>query len=581
MKSNKQKNNYKEQFQQFINKRQIMSKRIIINIISIFTLFLMVNCQEDGFTFGSVASPTNLEVSYTLIGQDAENPNGDGSGKVKFTATADNAISYRFVFSDGTSASAPSGVYEKLFTKNGLNTYSVVVIASGKGGVSTNTSIEVTVLSNFEDPEAVQFLTGNSATGVKWYWAQSEKGHLGVGPNTSFTDPDFGQKNYYPEFYSAGPNEKLDTCLYNSIMTFSLDGDQIKFNLDNQGQTFFNAGHANVVGGASDQDRCYDLNTSGTKIVSLSPSESFVTTNPDSATQTTGTMMNFSDGGFMGYYVGASSYEILSITANRMVVRCVDNNNSFLAWYHIFTTTPPGGGPPPQDDFTNLKWSDEFNVDGAPDPTKWTYDIGRGNNGWGNGEEQYYTNRSSNVKIEGGNLVITAKKENFTGASYTSARIKTQGIYSFTYGKVEARIKMPIGGGTWPAVWSLGSNITTVGWPNCGEIDFMEHVGNNQNRIFGSLHYPGFSGGNSVTGSKVIANASAEFHDYKVIWNATNIRFFVDNVLYFTAANSSTLPFNSNFFLIMNVAMGGLFGGDIDPAFVESSMEVDYIRVYQ
>ncbi len=565
-----------------------MSKKIIINVLALFTLLLLVNCQVDGFSFGDIDAPTNLKVTYEIIGKDVANPNGDGSGKVKFTATADNALSYRYIFVDEPSSSPTrdisnsSGFYEKLFSIDGVVTYTVNVIASGKGGVSTNTSIQVTVLSNFKDEEAVTFLTGNSASGVKWYWAQSEAGHLGVGRNTAEEIDVNTNLNYRPTYYAAPPDGKLETCLYNSIITFSQVEGKIQFNLDNQGQTLFNKAFNDVING-SGEDNCYNYDTSGTKSVFLTPSESFVKMNPGNAngSQTRGTVMNFSDGGFMGYYVGTSSYEILSITANRMEVRCVDGRSPGLAWYHIFTTTPPGGGPPPQDDFTNLKWSDEFNVDGAPDPTKWTYDIGRGNNGWGNGEEQYYTNRSSNVKIEGGNLVITAKKENFTGASYTSARIKTQGIYSFTYGKVEARIKMPIGGGTWPAVWSLGSNITTVGWPNCGEIDFMEHVGNNQNRIFGSLHYPGFSGGNSVTGSKVIANASAEFHDYKVIWNATNIRFFVDNVLYFTAANSSTLPFNSNFFLIMNVAMGGLFGGDIDPAFVESSMEVDYIRVYQ
>lgn len=555
-------------------------KKVIINIVSIFSLLFMVGCQDDGFSFGSIDTPTNLDVKFEIIGKTATAPFGDGSGKVKFTTTADNAISYKYVFPDGTTANAPGGIFEKRFTTNGVNKYTVVVVASGKGGVTSNTSIEVEVDSKFEDKDAVTFLTGG--TSKKWYWAQTEVGHLGVGPNRPYSDPDFGKQNYYPAFYSAAANEKSATCLYNSVMTFSLVSGQLKFNLDNKGNTYFNAGHQAIVGGSgSNGDECFAFNTTGLKSVSLSPSESFVTTNPDRATQTRGTLMNFSDGGFMGYYVGATTYEILSITDNRMVVRCVDAKNSFLAWYHIFTSTAPGSGPPPPDDFTVLKFSDEFNTDGAPNPTKWVYDLGNGTSGWGNNEVQNYTNLANNVKVAGGNLVITAIKETSGGQPYSSARIKSEGKYQFTYGKIEARAKMPIGGGTWPAIWSLGANYKTVPWPACGEIDFMEHVGNQQNKIFGTIHYPGFSGGSAISGSKVIVNASTEFHIYKVIWNSATIRFYVDNVLYQTATNSATLPFNKDFFLILNVAMGGNFGGAIDAAFTQSAMEVDYIRIYQ
>jgi beta-glucanase (GH16 family) len=233
------------------------------------------------------------------------------------------------------------------------------------------------------------------------------------------------------------------------------------------------------------------------------------------------------------------------------------------------------------DDFTVLTFSDEFNTDGAPNPLVWSYDLGTGDNGWGNNEEQSYTNNSKNVKVQGGNLVITAIKESSGSKLYSSARIKTQGKYSFKYGKIEFKAKLPIGVGTWPAIWSLGSNFDRVSWPACGEIDFMEHVGKEQNKIFGSLHYPGNSGGNAVTGSKLISNVSTEFHIYKVIWNSVNIRFYVDDVLFKSAPNTSTLPFNQDFFLIMNIAMGGNFGGPIDPNFTQSSMFVDYIRVYQ
>lgn len=175
-------------------------------------------------------------------------------------------------------------------------------------------------------------------------------------------------------------------------------------------------------------------------------------------------------------------------------------------------------------------------------------------------------------------MKITAKKE---GSTYTSARLKSEDKYEFTYGKIEFRAKLPAGGGTWPAVWSLGQDYKTNSWPACGEIDFMEHVGNSQNVIHGSLHYPGNSGGNGNTGSTTITNASTEFHVYKTIWTPSSIKFYVDDKLFHSFANNNTVPFNKDFFLIMNVAMGGNFGGTIDPAFTQSTMEVDYIRVYQ
>lgn len=227
-----------------------------------------------------------------------------------------------------------------------------------------------------------------------------------------------------------------------------------------------------------------------------------------------------------------------------------------------------------------LIWSDEFNQNGAPDASKWGYDIGTGAGGWGNAELQYYTNRPENAVVRDGVLRITAIKENFSGSAYTSARLLTRGKFSFKYGKVEVRAKMPAGGGTWPAAWMLGNNIGTVGWPNCGEIDILEHKGNEPNRIFGTLHYPGRFGGNPDGSSRYITNATTEFHIYSVEWTVSSIRFFVDGQLYHTAANSSALPFNQEFFLLVNLAMGGTFGGNVDPAFTSATYEIDYIRVF-
>ena len=229
---------------------------------------------------------------------------------------------------------------------------------------------------------------------------------------------------------------------------------------------------------------------------------------------------------------------------------------------------------------TSPIWSDEFNTDGAPNSSNWGYDLGAG--GWGNNESQNYTNRADNVKVENGVLKIITKKESYQGSNYTSARLKSQGKFSIKYGKIEFRAKLPVGGGTWPALWTLGDNISTAGWPACGEIDIMEHKGNELNKIHGTLHFPGRSGGNPDT-TTVTPNTTAttEFHIYSIDWRADSIKFYIDGVLFKNFINTSSLPFNQKFFLIINCAMGGSFGGAIDPAFTQSSMEVDYIRVYQ
>jgi beta-glucanase (GH16 family) len=548
-------------------------KTIVNNILVTLSLLLVFSCQEEDNVFGDLSAPTNLTIQANIEGVSTANPNGDGSGVVNFVATATNAISYKYVFSDGTTANAPSGQLQKRFTQPGTNEYTITVTASGKGGVSTTTTLTLQVRSDFTDAEAVQFLTGGSQK--SWYWSASEPGHLGVGPNS--TD---AAQNYYPHWYQAAPWEKAgspaSSCLYENVLHFSLVGGQLKFLLDNGGSTFFNKDFNSVVGATSPDDGCYSYDTSGLKTVTLSPSESLVVGN-NIPNQTRGTMLNISDGGFMGYYIGQSSYEIMSITNNRMVVRAVMGGNPALAWYHTFTTIQPVQDP--ITDYTNLVWSDEFNTDGAPDTSKWGYDLGAG--GWGNGESQYYTNSANNVIVEGGNLKITAKAQNLSGSNYTSARLKSENKFEFKYGKVEVRAKLPVGGGTWPAIWMLGENYATNTWPACGEIDIMEHKGNEPNKIHGSLHYPGNFGGNANTNTTMITGASSQFHVYKAVWSPNSIKIYVDNVLFHTVANSGSLPFNANFFLILNVAMGGNFGGTIDPAFSQSAMEVDYVRVYQ
>ena len=233
---------------------------------------------------------------------------------------------------------------------------------------------------------------------------------------------------------------------------------------------------------------------------------------------------------------------------------------------------------------SGLVLSDEFNYTGSPDSNKWGYDIGRGDNGWGNGEFQYYTNRSSNVIVEDGFLKITAKKENYEGAEYTSARLLTEGKFDFTYGTIEVRAKLPIGKGTWPAIWMLGSNIRTVGWPACGEIDIMEHWGHNQGTVQSALHTPSSYGGTVNHGAQSLDDVSTAFHVYSLEWTSEKMIFSVDGVEHYTynpsIKNNSTWPFDAKQFIILNVAMGGSWFS-VDPNFTSSSMLVDYVRVYQ
>lgn len=554
-----------------------MYKRIFFNTLAAFSLFTLVNCQEGDLGFGDINQPANLQVEVAVQGQDDAHPNGDGSGLVTLTATADHAISYKFLFSDGSEKNQPNGVFQKRFTTPGLHTYLVTVLASGRGGVTTNTTLEVTVLFNFRDDEAVTLLTGG--TTKTWYWSASERGHLGEGLNS--TD---NTTNYYSNEYQSDPWNQYTTCLYDDELIFTKSGNDLQFEYKNYGTSLINREFLSIVGQANSHqyvDACNLFSgpeVTGVKNVTLTPSESLA--NPS---EKRGTVMNFSDGGFMGFYVGQSSYEIMSITPTRMVVRTVQEAFTpsgaphSSAWYHIFTTIKPVEDQVV--DYTNQVWADEFNTDGAPDTSKWSYDTGAG--GWGNNEAQYYTNNSANSFVSNGTLKIVAKAQSVGGSNYTSARLKSENKFEFTYGKVECRAKLPVGVGTWPAIWMLGQNYATNIWPACGEIDIMEHKGYDPNKIYGSLHYPGHFAGSSVTNTTTIANAATQFHVYKAIWTPTSIRFYVDNTLFHSFANSGSVPFNSDFFLILNVAMGGDFGGNIDPNFSEGTMEVDYIRVYQ
>ncbi len=683
---------------------------------------VLLSCDDDDIPAQGVI-PVNLTID--------SNVSADGSGLVEVTPSAENAVSFVVDFEPDADAViiAPGETASYQYTQTGETTYEITVTAYSLGGgkVSSTITVGLEVLPGI-DPDILQKLAGDGEK--RWVWAQTVGGHFGVGPTT----------NDFPEFFSATPNS-LNPCLYDDVLVFSYDdSNNFTYTLEpgSTNEVFINWTEVNrFFPEATPQqfvDECRDITDQASF-----QSEFTVIENVD-GTQT----LDIGES-FLSYWaVIPGQYQITELTEDRLVVRGISqpfNGDDPLAWYSIFTPEgETGGGDPLETAFTNLVWSDEFDTDGAPDPGSWTYDLGNGDNGWGNQELQSYTSDPSNVVVEGGNLKITARSEGTTtdgiyyydefqlvdagnttqvlvedfenaapalnnfgggfsevidnpdptgsnttatvarftkpigsevfagtsfdvsspldlsttnqisiktwsptigtvvklklensadadnqsfevdlsttvmnaweelvydfsmapdfsydrvviffdfgstgsaGAAYTSARIKSEGLQEFTYGRVAARAKLPTGGGTWPAIWMLGADYLTNPWPAAGEMDIMEHVGNQQDVVFASTHDPNNFAGNARTGSTLVEGASDEFHLYEMEWNETEIKFAVDGIVYHTVSNDTSLPFNKDFFFILNVAMGGTFGGNVDANFTESTMEIDYIRMYQ
>ncbi|MBC3847398.1 glycoside hydrolase family 16 protein [Winogradskyella echinorum] len=533
-------------------------------IYSLLTMFLVVtSCQEDDADFGEVVAPSNIQITVDIVGADANNPNGDGSGVVNFTTTATNAISYQYVY-NGSRTSAPNGEQSYNFANLGLNTYSVTVIAFGTGGASTSETIDVDVLSLYEPPaDLITMLTADSS---RTWRIKSETGsHFGLGP----------VGGGFNEWYQASAEEKAGVGMYDDRYIFNVDGTFTHITNSTNDD-----GGVNTDGTVFGREVLIDeLNgTGGPGTANGADIENYPYSDYTAqwSLSAPGGVETLSLSGiaFLGYYIGGDhTYKIEMRSANEMSVRSTDGNGEF-DWGFILTSEEGGNVV----DY-ELVWSDEFNTDGAPDAANWTYDLGAG--GWGNGEVQTYTSNAENVIVEGGVLKITAKADGSGG--YTSARIKSQGLQQFTYGKIEISAKLPSAEGTWPALWMLGSNFPTVGWPQSGEMDIMEQTGWDKGTTLGTCHW--FDNGTNANASygetTAVANASTEFHLYSIEWDETSIKISLDEVPYMTLANNPDLPFNADFFFIMNIAMGGTLGGTINPAFTEDTMEVDYIRVYQ
>ena len=239
--------------------------------------------------------------------------------------------------------------------------------------------------------------------------------------------------------------------------------------------------------------------------------------------------------------------------------------------------------------YWQLVWSDEFEQSNI-DLSKWSYDVGTGQWGWGNNEAQYYTNNSNNSYIENGKLIIKALNESYAGSNYTSSRLVTKNKGDWTYGKIVVRAKMPSGRGTWPAIWMLPTNNFYGGWPYSGEIDIMEAVGFDHGVIHGTAHcetYNWFNGQPPPGGQITFDDFNSQFHDYIIEWDENSIKWFVDDIQYHSYSNinqgSATWPFDQDFHLILNIAIGGTWGGQqgIDNSIFPVQMEVEYVRVYQ
>ncbi|TFZ64643.1 glycoside hydrolase family 16 protein [Hymenobacter sp. UV11] len=242
-------------------------------------------------------------------------------------------------------------------------------------------------------------------------------------------------------------------------------------------------------------------------------------------------------------------------------------------------------------DYTELQWADEFNGSGAIDPAKWMFDLGAG--GWGNREFETYTNSTDNVYQSGGNLVIQALQ---TSGGYTSGRVLTKNKKDFQFGRIDVRAKLPQGVGIWPAIWMLGSDIDTNNWPKCGEVDIMELRGQTPTETLTTLHYADQSGNHQQSGIDHIklpdgSSFANDFHTYSVVRSTNQVRFYLDGQLYYTftksMAGANTYPFNNNFFVVLNVAVGGDFVGNPSMAAINAAttfpkqMQVDYVRYYQ
>ena len=502
---------------------------IILSVLS------FISCSSDSDSGGSNdLIPSNVSVTGIAIGTDSNNPNGDGSGIADFIITATDATSYKVIINDEELV-LTQNTFSYTFTNVGTNDYPITVTAfNSAGSVSATDTIIVFVSIN----EGLQLVwsdefDGNGAIDTaKWSY---EIGGGGWGNNEvqAYTSDQSNVKIENGVLKITAIKENANAAMYYFDELNLLDsGDNIVSAIEN-----FDGALPTLNGfdGANAQ----------------------VIANPNmSGENTTSNVVEFiktlGSNGNAGVFWDRSSAIDLS----------VNNKLSLKTW-------SPETGVVVRLKLENSADGSEFYlVDASTSVSNaWetlTYDF--------SGAPAYTYDRLAVFFDHGNNL-----------ANYSSGRIKTQNLYDFTYGKVEVRAKLPASTGTWPAIWMLGSNFNTVSWPYCGEMDIMEQKGWDKNNVLGTFHWQD-SASDSYAGYGLETEAStstSEFHLYSLEWTPDVIYVLYDNEIYVTFANNSSLPFNADFFLILNVAMGGNLGGDIDPNFTQDTMEIDYVRVYQ
>jgi len=290
-------------------------------------------CEEDNYQLGQLITPTNVDVTYEISGVDQDNPFGDGSGVVTFAASADNNITFNYLFGDGQNNKiAPDGKVSHQFTKTGINKYNVTVVAVGTGGVSSSKTIQIEVLSTFSDDEALEFLTGGSSK--TWYWAADQPGNIGLGPNDKTYS---GGEHTFAFWFSSNPWHPDKLCMYDAEFVFTITNNGLTFE-QTVGSAYIPGDYAAKIGVEGNTCHGEDVVPSlyGVKNVSFSPSASIATIDGGYR----GTTMNFSDGGFMCWYVGVSTHEIIQVTENLLKIR-IEEKGTANAWYCTFTTTKP------------------------------------------------------------------------------------------------------------------------------------------------------------------------------------------------------------------------------------------------
>jgi hypothetical protein len=532
---------------------------IFTNLFFIFTL--IISCSSGGEEPNggsgpvdppSEIIPTNLSVNITIEGSSSENPNGDGSGLVKFSASATNAVSYSYRFGTGDSKTA-TGPVEFTYTDIGTKTYNVKVFAysSTNNFISIDKAVTVYVKPASEQT-LLELLAGSSEK--TWKINAAQDAHFSNGSV---------DKNY-PTWWEAYSFSKSDSGFYDDEHTFNVNG------------TYTHKTNNTVFGKGVYLNSDFGTNSSTNSDGDIEnyPLDNYETT--FSAKKEDGAdKLEFNDKGFIGFYTGTHSYTIECSDENNIFIRTVDDQDR--AWY-LWLTSETVSEIPSKDQFTNLIWSDEFDYTGAINPDKWTHEV---REQWYNNEEQSTTNLLENSKVEDGKLKITAIKK--ANGDYTSARIRTYKKLDFTYGRIDIKAKMPSKtNGVWPAIWLLGSNYESIDWPACGEIDIQEYAHTNNFNVQSTVHQPdGYAGQGDSNVTYDYSDIDEKFHLYSLVWTKEALTFYVDDKPHHIVGNSCALPFNWDFYLILNFAMGGDMGGDIDSGFTSDSMEIDYVKVYQ